>query len=61
MDQLGKVLETILYELGGGLPIIPLRYVINTFKGASPLVMVLLMYYYQNFSLGAYLYVLLTF
>ena len=42
--------------MGPGPKIIPLHYIINTYKGGSLLLCIFLMYYYNNYSLGAYIY-----
>lgn len=40
----------------GGPKIIPLRYIINAFKGLTFLWVIFLMLYFQNFSKGMYVY-----
>ena len=57
MDKLKSFLNEMILNLGGGPGIIPLRYIINTTKGLTPIFIMTLMHFYQNFSLGAYLYV----
>lgn len=39
-----------------GPKMLEMRYVINAFKGLTVMYVVLLMWYYQNFSTGMYLY-----
>ena len=46
-----------MYDFFGGAKLLKANYVINFFKGFTPILILMLMYYYQNFSLGAYLYV----
>lgn len=47
----------MMFNAIGGPKFIQLRWVINTFKFSSWIFALGLMYFYQNFSLGAVLYV----
>lgn len=43
----------------GGPKLLPLRYIINVFKGLTALWVVFLMYYFQNYSTGMIVYLFL--
>lgn len=53
-----KLLDYCMFRMFGGPELVELRWVINVFKGLTWAYIVTLMYIYQNFSLGAYLYVM---
>lgn len=46
-------------DLIGGPKVLKLNWVINVFKGLTPLYIVLMMIYYQNFSLGSSIYLVM--
>jgi len=46
-------------DLPPGPPIIPMRYYVNLHKGSMPFMIFGLMLYYDNFSLGCWLYMAL--
>lgn len=57
MDKLSLFLDYAMLGAGGGERLIPFRYIVNTMKGLTPIFILSLMWYYQNFSIGAFLYV----
>ena len=56
MESFMDTIDWITYELPPGPPMIPQRYYINLHKGGIGVYFLGLMYYYDNWSLGAYLY-----
>ena len=46
METLHKTIDTLVWNLGGGPKVLPFRYIINTFKGLTPVTMLFLIYYY---------------
>ena len=54
-----EVFDFIQFKLPPGPRFIKLRYIVNLQKGSVGLVMLLLMLKYNNFSLGAWTYLLL--
>lgn len=63
MDLLLKVQDFVYYNIPPGTSrltlgpkTIHIRYVVNLFKGATFFYVIFLMWYYQNFSKGMYLY-----
>lgn len=53
---LGTLIHPVHTPLSFGPKILPFNYIINAQKTGTILVMYLLMLYYKNFSLGAYIY-----
>ena len=51
--------DWISHELPPGPPIIPMRYYVNAHKGGMPFLVFGLMLYFDNFSLGCWLYLAL--
>lgn len=56
VDKVAQVQDLVYLNLPPGGPVLEMRYVINFFKGATAFYVVLLMWWYQNFSTGMYLY-----
>lgn len=56
---MGNLKDYLSIDLLGGPKILKMRDIVNLFKGATPLFVIYLMYVYQNFSLGSYLYLAL--
>lgn len=54
--KLAKLMDPIKGPLSVGPQLIPLNWIINTQKAGTIVVMYILMCYYQNFSLGAWIY-----
>jgi hypothetical protein len=50
-------IDYCMYDFLGGPKIIQIRLIVNFFKALTLPYILFLMYYFQNFSLGAYLYV----
>ena len=49
-------MDYITFDLPPGKPIIPQYYYVNMHKGGMPLVLFVMMVYFNNFSTGAFLY-----
>ena len=58
-EQLQFVQEHVYFNFLGGPKILKMRHVINFFKGATFPYVILLMIYFNNYSLGMYLYLAL--
>ena len=56
MDSLVEWSEWITYEMPPGPPIIPQWVYCDLHKGGMPLLLLAQMFYFENFSKGAYLY-----
>ncbi|KAL4491851.1 hypothetical protein ABPG72_006106 [Tetrahymena utriculariae] len=56
---LHKFKTYLIEDFIGGPKLLQMNWIINLTKGLTPLFVVFLMYYYQNFSLGAYCYLIL--
>ena len=59
IEQLGALMEWGLYSVPPGPRLLPVRYNVNFFKGTMPLYLISMMVYFDNYSLGAYLYLAL--
>lgn len=56
IELLTKLMDWGLYDIPPGSPIITLRWSVNLNKGLMPFYLLGLMCYFDNFSLGAWLY-----
>jgi hypothetical protein len=56
INLIAQAQELIYTNIPPGPKVIEMRHVINFFKGATCMYIVFLMWYYQNFSTGMYLY-----
>ena len=56
MEKLARIAEWATYELPPGPPIIPKRYYVNMHKGGMFFYVSFLMWYYDNYTIGAYMY-----
>lgn len=63
MSSIAEKLSNVIYRATGGFPggpkIIPMAWVINLHKGLSGLFIILLMVFYNNYSISAWVYLLL--
>ena len=59
MDNLGWLQDYLVYEIPPGKPFIPLYYGVNLNKGTMMIYIFSMMCYYDNFSLGAWIYLAL--
>ena len=59
MEEFTAWFDYLLYELPPGPPILPMRYFVNLHKGGMPFLIYGMMVYYDNYSLGAFLYLAL--
>jgi protein-S-isoprenylcysteine O-methyltransferase Ste14 len=58
-DYVGDFKDYVSLHLLGGPKIFELRHIVNLQKGGTFFYLAFMMYYYQNFSLGTYLYLAL--
>ena len=56
VELLAKLMDWGLYDIPPGPAFITLRWTVNINKGLMPLYLISLMNYFDNFSLGAWLY-----
>ena len=59
MENLGWFHETLCYNLPPGEPWLPLHVLVNINKGTMMIYIFILMCYFENFSLGAWVYLAL--
>jgi len=59
MDSLGRFIDFMCYNIPPGPAFIPMRYYVNFAKGGMFFYLFGMMIYYDNWSLGAYLYLAL--
>ena len=59
VEKLAEFADWAVYELPPGPPIIPMRVYVNLHKGGMFFYILFLMWYYDNFTTGSYLYLTL--
>ena len=59
MEFVSWLNDTVCYNLPPGKPWLPMHFVINLNKGTMMIYLFILMCYYDNFSLGAWVYLAL--
>lgn len=59
LNKYANLFDPQLSILGGGPKLIPLNYIINFQKGGTLIFMYTLMCYFNNFSIGAWVYLAL--
>ena len=59
MSNIQRIQNHIYFDLFGGPKMFKMRYVVNIFKGATFPFVLLLMFFFKNYSLGMYLYLAL--
>ena len=59
MEKLSDFQEWMIYSIPPGPPLIPMRYYANIHKGTMFFYILFLMWYFENYTTGAYLYLAL--
>ena len=59
MEWVGWLNDTVCYNIPPGKPWLPMHFTININKGTMIIYLFALMYYFDNFSLGAWIYLAL--